>query len=269
LDHDSNALGSRAHELRALLVPFINKRVAPQDVDDVLQNVFVRIQRGIGELRENDKLVAWGYQIARNVIIDHTRRRAVRQHDALDRARSVAAPREEDESGARELALILGHFIAMLSDPYRDALRLTELEGMTQADAAKLVGISLSGMKSRVQRARSQLRELLEVCCAIEVDTRGNIIEVEATNPPADLPDCCARASFESAVRLQSMTNTQQASKTDTANIKTEEPASCCGGPAPAGADACCVKDAAAKAAGESGCGCGSKAASPAKKGCC
>jgi RNA polymerase sigma-70 factor (ECF subfamily) len=269
MDHESNPLSSRAHELRALLVPFINKRVEPQDVDDVLQSVFVRVQRGIGELRENDKLVAWGYQIARNVIIDHARRRSVRKHDALDRARSVAVPGEADDSGATELALILGHFIAMLPDPYRDALRMTELEGMTQADAAKLVGISLSGMKSRVQRARSQLRELLEGCCAIELDTRGSIIEVEPTNPPADLPNCCAPASFGSDVRLQNMTNTQQASNSDTTNTKTEEAASCCGGPAPAGADACCVKDAAAKAAGESGCGCGTKAASPAKKGCC
>ncbi|MFN0248400.1 MAG: sigma-70 family RNA polymerase sigma factor [Kofleriaceae bacterium] len=269
MDHDPNALGSRAYELRALLVPFINRRVEPQDVDDVVQSVFVRIQRGIGELRDSDKLVAWGYQIARNVIIDHTRRRAVRKHDALDRARSVAAPFEEDDSGARELALILGHFIAMLPDPYRDALRLTELEGMTQADAAKLVGLSLSGMKSRVQRARLQLRELLEACCAIELDTRGSIIEVEPTNPPADLPNCCARASFELEVRLQNMTNTRQASSSATTNPKIEEAASCCGGPAPAGADACCVKDAAAKAAGESGCGCGSKAANPTKKGCC
>lgn len=265
MDSDSS---TRAHELRALLVPFIKKRVELQDVDDVLQNVFVRIQRGIGELRESDKLVAWGYQIARNVIIDHMRRRAVRKHDALERARSVAAPREDDDSGARELSLILGHFIAMLPDPYRDALRWTELEGMTQADASKLAGISLSGMKSRVQRARSQLRELLERCCAIELDARGSIIEVEPTNPPADLPNCCARASFKSDVRLQNMTNTQQASNSDTTNTKKEE-AGCCGGPAPTGADACCVKDAAAKAAGESGCGCGTKAASPAKKGCC
>ena len=268
----SHDLGARAHELRALLVPFISKRVDPQEVDDVTQNVFVRIQRGIGELRENDKVVAWSYQIARNVIIDHTRRRTVRKHDTLDRVRSVAAPHEEnDDSGANELALILGHFIAMLPDPYREALQLTELDGMTQADAAQRVGLSLPGMKSRVQRARAQLRELLEGCCEIELDTRGSIIDVDPTNPPADLPNCCAgsRASFESDARLPDMTNKHQASSTETTNTKTDDAASgCCGGPAPAGADACCVKDAAAKAAGESGCGCGPKVATT-MRGCC
>ncbi len=202
----SHDLGARAHELRALLVPFISKRVDPQDVDDVLQNVFVRIQRGLGELRESDKVVAWSYQIARNVIVDHARQRSVRKHEPLERVRSVAAPDDEnDDSGANELALILGHFIAKLPDPYREALRLTELEGMTQAGAAGRVGLTLPGMKSRVQRARAQLRELLEGCCDLELDTRGGIIDVDPSNPPADLPSCCARsrASFESDARLQ------------------------------------------------------------------
>lgn len=66
------------------------------------------------------------------------------------------------------------------------------------------------------------------------------------------------------------MTNTPQASKSETNNTKTTDDAAsgCCGGPAPEGADACCVKDAAAKAAGESGCGCGPKVARS-KSSCC
>jgi RNA polymerase sigma-70 factor (ECF subfamily) len=205
VDHHATPSGARARELRTLLVPFISKRVDPQDVDDVLQNVFVRIQRGLSELREGDKLVAWGYQIARNAIVDHARRKKVRKHETLDHVRSVAAVQDDDDSGAGELALIIGHFIAMLPDPYREALQWTELDGMTQAEAAKRGGLSLSGMKSRVQRARSQLRELLEGCCEIELDARGSIIDVEPSNPPADLPNCCARsrASFESDARLQ------------------------------------------------------------------
>jgi RNA polymerase sigma-70 factor, ECF subfamily len=201
---DNPTLGAGAHELRTLLVPFISKRVAPQDVDDVLQNVFVRIQRGLSGLRDSEKLVEWGYQIARNVIVDHTRRAAVRAHDSLDHVRAAAPPSDEDDSGARELALIVGHFIEMLPEPYREALELTELTGLTQAEAAERVGLSLPGMKSRVQRGRARLRGLLEACCDIELDTRGSIIDVEPRNRPASLPDCCSRnrASFESNARL-------------------------------------------------------------------
>jgi RNA polymerase sigma-70 factor (ECF subfamily) len=257
--------------LRSLLVPFISKRVDPQDVDDVVQSVFVRIQRGLDDLRDGDRLVAWGYQIARNVIVDHIRRRAVRTHEPLDRLGSVTAPLEDDERAGAELAPILGHFVGMLPDMYREALQLTELDGMTQADAAARVGLSLPGMKSRVQRARAQLRELLEECCDISLDTRGGIVDVEPSNPPADLPNCCAHESAHPTdpPRVsRDMTNTRQAS-TDIDNSKTTEASACCGGPAPADANACCVKDAAAKAAGESGCGCSTKAASPKKQGGC
>jgi RNA polymerase sigma-70 factor, ECF subfamily len=201
----NSALATRAHELRALLVPFIAKRVDPQDVDDVVQTVFVRIQRGLADLRDTEKLVAWGYQIARNVIVDHTRRPTGRTLDPLERARSVASPAaDEDDFGSHELALIIGHFIGMLPEPYREALQLTELDGLTQAEAAQRVGLSLPGMKSRVQRGRAQLRQLLEACCSIELDTRGGIIDVEPHNAPAELPNCCARnrASFAADVRL-------------------------------------------------------------------
>lgn len=198
-------MSQATEELRTLLIPFISKRVDPQDVDDVLQTVFVRIQRGLANLRDSEKLVPWGYQIARNAIVDHMRGGGARRHTTLDRVRIAAPIADEDESGATELALILGHFIAMLPDPYREALQLTEIEGGTQAEAAERVGLSLPGMKSRVQRGRTQLRELLEACCDIELDTRGSIIDVEPRNRPAHLPDCCSRipASFETDVRLQ------------------------------------------------------------------
>jgi RNA polymerase sigma-70 factor (ECF subfamily) len=258
---------SSVRELRALLVPFISKRVQPQDVDDVVQTVFVRIQRGVAELRDSDKLIAWGYQIARNAIIDHARHTSVRQHERVEDLASVAAVDELDEES--ELAPVVGHFIGMLAAPYREALQLTELDGLTQAEAARRVGLSIPGMKSRVQRARAQLRGLLETCCDIELDARGTIIDVEPRNRPADLPNCCDVHPSRTTPVSRDMTNTRQNTQNDET---TTNASSCCGGPAPADSGACCVKDAAAKAAGESGCGCGAKtqaSAPTAAKRCC
>lgn len=130
----------------------------------------------------------------------------MRKHETLDQLRAAAAPVDDAaDTGASELAAILGPFIGMLPAAYREALQLTELDGMTQAEAAKRAGLSLTGMKSRVQRGRAQLRDLLEGCCVIELDTRGGIVDVEPNNPPADLPNCCARsgASFGPDARLQ------------------------------------------------------------------
>jgi RNA polymerase sigma-70 factor (ECF subfamily) len=57
-----------------------------------------------------------------------------------------------------------------------------ELDGLTQQAAAKRMGISLSGMKSRVQRGRTQLKQRLDECCVIELDRRGGVREFEVRN---------------------------------------------------------------------------------------
>jgi RNA polymerase sigma-70 factor (ECF subfamily) len=78
------------------------------------------------------------------------------------------------------LAQCIQPFLARLPTDYADALRWVDLEGMTQAEAAQRAGISVSGMKSRVQRGRAKLQELLEVCCRFELDCRGRVIGYEA-----------------------------------------------------------------------------------------
>jgi RNA polymerase sigma-70 factor, ECF subfamily len=68
-------------------------------------------------------------------------------------------------------------FVARLPPPYREAVTLVELEGLTARAAADIVGISVSGMKSRVQRGRAQLRRMFEACCEIALDARGKVTD--------------------------------------------------------------------------------------------
>lgn len=182
-------------DLEAKLRPFIARRVrAEADVDDVVQDVFLRMQRGLAGLRDDERFGPWVYQVARSAIADH-QRAAVRHPLANGAPPEEEAPLPEDEDdGAveRELAAYVAPFVAMLPSPYREALTLTELEGLTQKDAAAMLGISVSGMKSRVQRGRHQLRKALDDCCHIALDARGRVVSCE---PRADgkLPDgCCA-----------------------------------------------------------------------------
>ena len=69
-------------------------------------------------------------------------------------------------------------FVGQLPRGYRDALVLTEWRGLTQEQMAKQLGLSVSGAKSRVQRARTQLKKLLLDCCRLELDRRGNVLEM-------------------------------------------------------------------------------------------
>ena len=106
----------------------------------------------------------------------------------------LAAPcvQADDDAIACELATYIAPFVAMLPSPYREALILTELQGITQKDAAAMLGISLSGMKSRVQRGRQQLRHALDDCCHIALDVRGRIVSCEP-RVNGRLPDGCCK----------------------------------------------------------------------------
>jgi RNA polymerase sigma-70 factor, ECF subfamily len=165
-------------ELERKLRPFVARRVPPDDVDDVLQDVFVRVQRGLPALRDEDRLVPWLYQVARSAVQESVRQRA--RHPLTGHEYDEPAV-ESEASVASEtgLAAFAAAAIDRLPSPYKEALTLTELQGVSQLAAAKLLGISTSGMKSRVQRGREKLRELVESCCEIALDVRGGVIACE------------------------------------------------------------------------------------------
>lgn len=159
------------------LRPFIARRVRSSDVDDVVQDVLVRMHRGLPSLRDDERFSAWMFQVARNAIADAGRKRPHELVDGETLDERGAPPPDNDRDAATALASCVSLFVAALPSPYREAITLVELEGKTAREAAELVGISVSGMKSRVQRGRAQLRELFETCCEIAVDARGKPID--------------------------------------------------------------------------------------------
>ena len=178
------------HGLRA----FIAKRVADEtDVDDILQEVFLHVHRGIEQLKDPQRVLAWVYQITRHAIVDHyrapQRRRELPVGLAADMDVTGIAPTafgaaDEDSGEHRsELAGCLRPLIDQLGKDYREALMLVELEGLTQQAAAQRIGISLSGMKSRVQRGRQQLKRKLDECCLIQLDGRHAVADYTVRDP--------------------------------------------------------------------------------------
>ena len=153
--------------------PFVERRVAPSDVDDVMQVILQRVHTGADVLDEDTRFAAWLHRVARNAIIDHHRRGTRRdaKHDAF--ASQWRDEAEEQADAVASLSLFVRAFVEMLPSPYREALNLTEIQGLTMREAAELEGVSISGMKSRVQRGRRLLRELFEACCEIALDARG------------------------------------------------------------------------------------------------
>ena len=138
----------QAQDFAAPLRAFVARR-APSgtDPDDIVQEVFVRIHERLPELRDTERLDAWIFQIARNVLADSFRVR--RRRDAL--AERVAFERDgepvddEEPDGAAELTPCLAPMIAQLAPAYREAIELTELQGVTQIEAARRAGLSIPG----------------------------------------------------------------------------------------------------------------------------
>jgi len=144
------------------------------------------MQHGLTELRDSDRFGGWVYTIAERAVADHLRKRA--RHPVAgqsDDQLEDEAMESRDAGGALEADLTecVTLFVSRLGAPYREAITLTELQGLTQKDAAEMLGISLSGMKSRVQRGREQIRRMFEGCCEISVDARGHVVDCTPRRP--------------------------------------------------------------------------------------
>jgi RNA polymerase sigma-70 factor, ECF subfamily len=156
---------------------FIRSRVGDDaDTEDILQEVFIRVHRNLCCLPEPEwrRPASWIYQIARNLIIDRYRRRRALVAISENLPAPPDLPEEDPEA---LLALSLRELIDKLPEAYRQALILTEYQGLSQKQLAEHLGISISGAKSRVQRAREKLRDMLLRCCHFELDRRGHIVD--------------------------------------------------------------------------------------------
>ncbi len=175
-------------ELSDRLRQFVRSRIASAaDADDVLQSVFLRIHTHLGNLRDVDRLESWVFQITRNTITDHFRKR----RHVLEDVDSLAnnSDNSNDESVNAELAGCLDAMIERLPEHQRRALSMYELQRMSQKEIASRESISLSGVKSRIQRGRKSLEAMLKACCEFQLDGRGNVVEYEAI----DTNCCCER----------------------------------------------------------------------------
>lgn len=154
---------------------FLRKRLPPGvEVDDVAQEVFLRLARHRATLEDVADIEAWIFRVARTALVDAwraERRRAARASEVDPDA--IADVADDPEDARREISACVWPFIAALDEPYRRAIHLTTLEGLTQDEAARREGISLSGMKSRVQRARERVLRAVQDCCGVQRDARG------------------------------------------------------------------------------------------------
>jgi RNA polymerase sigma-70 factor (ECF subfamily) len=149
------------------------------EADDVSQEVFLRAWRGLGRFQERSQLSTWLYRIAFNEAQRRLARRAPPRAESdsegQDPVASLAeAPQLGPETRAldRELEAELGRALTELPEQWRAAVILRDIEGLSTAQAAEVVGIRQAAFKSRLHRGRMLLRSLLAPYLLPEEDQR-------------------------------------------------------------------------------------------------
>ena len=179
---------------------FVASRVADtHQVDDLVQDIFLRVHNNIGNIRDEDKVDAWIFQISRNRIIDYyrkknrnsvpDRRSSPDRNSAPDLLDLPDNPFDTDDRNelVKRLEPQLREMIDQLPEKYRIVLLLTELEGISHRETARRLGLNLPAVKSRVLRGREKLKELLLECCHFEFDRQGRVMGFE---PRKYCPEC-------------------------------------------------------------------------------
>lgn len=161
-------------DLHNRLFRFILRRVTePDDVEDILQDVFLKVHLKLETIQNAEKIESWVFQITRNCIIDYYRKPS-------DNSTEKDIPVYDEYRGedtAENLTPYIQEIVQSLPEKYREAILLTDFQGKNQQELANLLGISHSGAKSRVQRARQMIKDIMLECCHFEFDARGIVYD--------------------------------------------------------------------------------------------
>lgn len=138
------------------------------DAEDVLQDALLNAYRALGSLRDRDAFQAWLATIARNACHRLKRREALQPLLELpvsgDPGIAAADPSAESQVVRMDLERCVKSALARLPPSSREVVALRDMQGLTAPDAARQLGISVAALKSRLHRARGQLRHELDVC---------------------------------------------------------------------------------------------------------
>jgi RNA polymerase sigma-70 factor (ECF subfamily) len=184
-----NTWNTIQHELLTFVWKKIRDKAASEDI---VQDVFIKVQTHWNELKDSEKITGWIFQITRNTVADYYRKNA-------KSLKSIPLDWEGEQSNFNDcVAQCLNQLLETLPDKYRIPLQLADVENLSQQEISRRLNISYSGTRSRVQRGRKILKEKMQSLYNMQVDAYGNIIVCENK-----IPCCCSgqNASFQEGLR--------------------------------------------------------------------
>lgn len=154
---------------------YLQGRTREQNLtDDILSDVMLKVYKNCERLAEVKDVKGWLTRVAQNALTDHYRKP---KSGELPPADLLAAAGDSDLLPEHRMAACLGEMLLLLPEKDRLPLQWADLEGLPQEEVARRLSISLSGAKSRIQRARLKLRQQIEACCQVETNTQGRVAD--------------------------------------------------------------------------------------------
>lgn len=154
-DGDSEAYGGLVKRYsRSVFAACLGTLGNVQDAEDVSQETFVKGLARIGQLRDGGQFGPWLMKVARNLCLDHARRRK--------RGTEIVALQGGDRRRPPDEYADLREAICRLSEKYRLPLMLYYFDGRSSENVASALGISTDGALTRLSRARKELRKLID-----------------------------------------------------------------------------------------------------------
>lgn len=142
------------------------------DAEDLLQDLFLKALRQGERFCSLHNARAWLFEVARNTLADRLR---VARH-MVELPDDLASPAEEADA-VDTLTDCLPRVLSELDPEDRDAITLCDLQGMAQADYARVKGLSVSAAKSRIQRARVRVKVQMTAACRVQLDDAGHVLD--------------------------------------------------------------------------------------------
>lgn len=171
------------NQFHSLIYNYIAVRVNNRDdTADIFQEVFIKIATKLDSLSDEEKLKSWILAITRNAIIDYYRKNADSKETELTEKIIKVTKAETDSETSHGLDKCLKEFIQQLPKEYRDIIIDSEISGIKQKDLVQKYNLAYPSVRSRVQRGRSRLKEMLLKCCKIELDNHGNVLTAVPQN---------------------------------------------------------------------------------------
>lgn len=166
------------------LFGYISKQIKNKDdINDIIQDTFIKVKTNIDSLKNPAKVESWIFQIARNTMNDFFRKQKKsfnNEENTEEISIEQDATTEEDikiKIQTQHFSEYAGFVVSELPEKYRIAVHLADIEGLSMKEVATELGISISGAKSRVQRGRKMIKEIILECCEVNTDKYGNIVD--------------------------------------------------------------------------------------------